>query len=244
MYPILFSIGQVNFYTHGLMIALGALAGGLTIYFLAKRENLLTRFLIDILIYSLFLGIIGARIVYLILYYYQFSNWHETFLIWYGGLVSFGGIATGFLAAGLILRKRGENVLRWFDLGIIGLLVGWSIGKIGCLLSGDIPGVLSFSKIAIWEQIPVSLFESIWALLLAAGLLYLLIWQKKWLLLYRDGFLFFIGIAGYLLGRFVIDFWRKEDIIILNLNLGQITSAISLIVILIFIYLYIFRWRK
>ena len=39
MYPILFHLGSVNFYTHGLMVALGALIGGLIIYLLAKKEG-------------------------------------------------------------------------------------------------------------------------------------------------------------------------------------------------------------
>src|SRR3989344_3914018 len=131
MYPILFHLGSVNFYTHGLMIALGAVLGGAIIFYLAKKEDLSRKYLLDTLIYSLFVGIIVARIAYLIFYYYQFSSWKDMFLIWYGGLVSFGGFVGGFLAAALILKKRHENVLRWFDLGIVGVLAGWAIGKVG-----------------------------------------------------------------------------------------------------------------
>lgn len=244
MYPILFHLGSVNFYTHGLMIALGAILGGGLIFYLAKKEGLSRGHLLDTLIYSLFVGIIAARITYLIFYYYQFSNWKDMFLIWYGGLVSFGGILGGFLAAALILRKRGENILKWFDLGIIGVLVGWAIGKVGCLLSLDTPGIASPAKVAIWGQIPVALFESIWALILAGVLLYLFIFQKNWLSKYRDGLLFFIGLAGYSLGRFIIDFWRVEDIIFLNLKASQIASAVLFLVAAIVIYFYVFRFPQ
>lgn len=226
MYPILFSIGRVNFYTHGLMIALGAILGGALIFYLAKRENLSRRFLFDTLVYSLFVGIVGARLVYIIAYYYQFSNWKEMFLIWYGGLVSFGGILFGFLTAGLILKKRHEPVLKWFDLGIIGMFIGWAIGRVGCFLSGDVPGVTSASKIAIWGQIPVSLFEAGWSLILAGILLYLLLWRKEFLSKFKSGFLFMVGIAGQGLGRFVIDFWRNEAVLGWGLKPGQIVSLV------------------
>lgn len=241
MYPILFSIGSVNFYTHGVAIALGAFLGGLVIFYLAKKEGLSRKNLFDLLVYSLFLGIIGARIVYLIFYYYQFPNWKEMLLIWYGGLVSFGGIIGGFLAAGLILRKRGENILKWFDIGIIGLYVGWIFGKIGCLLSGDTLGIISQSKIAIWGQIPVALFEPIWAGLLIIGL-YLLLVQKRWQL--KNGFIFLVGLAGYALGRFVIDFWRVGRIIILHLKSSQLASLGIILICLIIIYIYYVRSPK
>lgn len=241
MYPILFSIGSVNFYTHGVAIALGAFLGGLVIFYLAKKFGLLRKNLFDLLVYSLFLGIIGARLAYLIFYYYQFPNWKEMLLIWYGGLVSFGGIIGGFLAAGLILKKRQENILKWFDIGIIGFFVGWIFGKIGCLLSGDTPGIMSQSKIAIWGQVPVALFESIWAGLLVIGL-YLLLTQKKWQL--KDGFIFLVGLVGYALGRFVIDFGRAGSIIFLHLKYSQIASLAIMLICLIVIYIYYLRSLK
>ena len=89
MYPILFNIGPVNFYSHGLLIALGALVGGGLIFYLAKRENLNRRHLIDLLLYSLVAGVLGARILYLILYYYQFANLKEMWFLEY--FTSFSG---------------------------------------------------------------------------------------------------------------------------------------------------------
>lgn len=244
MYPILFHLGKVNFYTHGLMIALGAIVGGVIIFYLAKKEGLSRKFLFDTLIYSLFVGIIFARITYIIFYYYQFVNWKEMFLIWYGGLVSFGGILGGFLAAGLILKKRGEIVLKWFDLGIIGFLAGWAIGKVGCLFSLDTPGIASGAKIAIWGQIPVALFESIWAAMLAILLFYLIVRQRSWVSQFRDGFLFLIGLGGYSLGRFGIDFWRTDSILWLSLKSGQIASLVILLITIALTYFYVLVWRK
>lgn len=239
MYPILFSIGPVNFYTHGLLIAIGCLIGGYVIFYCAKREKLPTKFLFDLLVFSLILGIIGARLAYVIAYYYQFENWHEMFFVWYGGLVSFGGIIFGFLAAALILKKRQQNILHWFDLGTIGLLVGWAFGRIGCLLSGDVPGIESTSHLAIWGTLPVALFEAIWSIIVAGILFYLYTTKRNFIQKFSDGFIFFLGLALYAIGRFVIDFFRQENVFYI-LKGGQIVSLIlfiSAILILIFKYL-------
>src|SRR3990167_8507296 len=172
MAPILFSIGKINFYTHGLLIALGAVVGGGISFSLAKKKRLKRKFLLDALIYSIFAGIVGARLTYIILYYGQFTNWQEVFFIQDGGLVSFGGIFFGFLTGYFLLKKRRENILAWFDLGIISLFYGWTIGRIGCFLAGDIPGIESSSVIALNRQIPVALLEAAWVFILGSLLLY------------------------------------------------------------------------
>ncbi len=79
MYPVLFSIGRVNIYTHGLMIVIGAILGGLLIYYLAKRQEIAASLTFDLIIYSLIGGLLGARILYVLLYYDQFLNFKEIF---------------------------------------------------------------------------------------------------------------------------------------------------------------------
>ncbi len=237
MYPIIFSIGELNIYSHGLLIAIGAVLGGLIIFYLAKKRNLSRSFLFDVLVYSLFAGIIGGRILYVIFYYYQFPNWHDMFLIWKGGLVSLGGVLLGFFVAFLILKRHNQNILRWFDIGIIGLLFGWSMGRIGCFLTGDVPGIISTGKIVIWGRIPISLYESILCLILGIILFYLYFYRKNIIEKFSDGFIFFIGLAGYSLGRFVIDFWRQERMIGF-VKIGQIGTLVIFLAVIVILYFY------
>lgn len=242
MFPILFSLGRVHFYTQGIFIALGALLGGGTIFYLTKKEKLSTTFLIDILIYSLLAGLIGARLAYVVIYYYHFGNWQEMFLPQFGGLVSFGGIFFGFLVAGLVLRRRRQNVSKWFDLGIIGFLVGWAIGKIGGLLSGDTPGISYVGKIAIGGQLPVALFEAIWCVLVASLLFLLIIKGRKMLARLPDGSLFFSGLFGYFLGGFILDFWRQDTVsgmIFWHLKAGQWANIVVLLGILFYFFVHL-----
>lgn len=236
MYPILFTVGKVNVYTHGLMIVLGALIGGYLLYYLAKIRQLDTQFLFDLIIYSMLGGIIGARLLYVIIYYYQFASPLEMLYIWYGGLISYGGIAGGLLVAWLILKRKNQNIWQWFDIGIIGLLVGWAVGRIGCLLNGDSVGMIINSKIAIWGHLPTPIFESIWCLIVAGISYYLLKNKDKYVL--PNGFIFWTSVGLYGLGRAVIDYFRDENSLLWILKSGQIGGlailfiAIAMILIL------------
>ncbi len=242
MYPIIFSIGRVNVYTHGLLMVLGVTLGGLAIYFLARKEKYDTSFLFDLLIYAFLGGLIGARMFYVIIYFHQFGTIKEALFIWYGGLVSFGGILGGLLTAYFILKTKRENIYQWFDIGAIGLMLGWAIGRIGCLLNGDSFGIINASKIAIWGRIPTQLFESAWTLLVAVGLYFIFRRKKQYNL--PAGVIFFLGLAGYALGRFAIDFYRDETIFFLNLKAGQIGSIILIIFSAFMVYRIIVKRKE
>ena len=160
------------------------------------------------------------------------------FFLWYGGLVSFGGLIFGFLTAGLILKRKQQNILHWFDLGVIGLLIGWAFGRIGCFLSGDVFGIESTSRLSIWGTLPVALFEAIWSLMVAGILFYLYTVKRNFINQFPNGFIFYLGLALYTLGRFLIDFFRQEDVFYI-LKGGQIASLVifvSAVLILIFKY--------
>jgi phosphatidylglycerol:prolipoprotein diacylglycerol transferase len=228
LYPILFSIGSVHIYTHGLLLVFGAIVGGLIIYSLTLKEKLSTKSLLDNLVFTLLGGIIGARIAYIIFYYNQFIGWKEFFIISYGGLISYGGIIGGLLVFYLILRYQHQRILEWFDLGIPGLMIGWAIGRIGCLLSGDSLGIKTASKIAIWGRVPTQLFESVFSILIGGFLVWLILsrFGKR----FNEGSIFLAGLGLYSLGRFIIDFWRDESTLFWFIKPGQLVSVIILII--------------
>lgn len=244
MYPILFSIGNLNFYTHGLMVAVGSLIGGGLIYYLARKKNFNTKFLLDLLILSLFVGIIGARITYIIAYYHQFINWTEMLLLWQGGMVSFGGIAFGFIFAFFYLKRKNENPLSWFDIGIISFLFGWGIGRVGCWLTNDTPGLFSVGRLAIFNQIPVALFEASWSIIIGFVLLFLYLKKGRILAMFSSGFYFWLGMFLLMVGRFVIDFWRDDVIVLWVFSFGQIASGLTILAISVYLYLTIRKVRR
>lgn len=242
MYPILVSIGGLNIYTHGLLIALGGLAGGFSIYYLAKRNSFKTNFIFDLIVYSLLGGLVGARILYVIIYYNQLNSFWEVFYIWYGGLISYGGFIGGLLIAALFLSIKKEKILAWFDIGIIGLNIGWFFGRLGCLLAGDSFGLVSGNKVAIWGRIPTQLFESILGLIIAVICYFGLKYKNNHRL--PDGLVFLSGIGFYGIGRFIIDFWRDENIVLWQLKTGQLGSLFTILLAIISIIILLKKARR
>lgn len=238
MYPILFSIGNIHFYTHGFFVALGILAAAFLIDRLAKSERLENKNFFDYLIYIILIGIVGARLTYGIIYFNQFDHWWQILEIWQGGMVSYGGFLFGFLAFCYFFRQEKEQLKEWLDLGAIGLMLGIAIGRIGCFLNGDAAGVTSTAWYAINARIPTQLFESAWALILAIFGYYF--WGRT----RKPGLVFPVLIGLYGLGRLAIDAARQEPIIFWHLKSGQIIDIVIIAIAIIALFVIIKPIKK
>ncbi|MEK9156395.1 MAG: prolipoprotein diacylglyceryl transferase [Patescibacteria group bacterium] len=225
MIPILFSIGDLDFHTHGVFAVLGISLGTAATYYLA-RPKLSCTYLADNMIYALLIGIAGARLTYFLLYSDQFSSWKQLFYLWEGGLVSYGGFAAGGVAFFLLNRFLRQPALAWLDVLAVGWPLGLAIGRFGEFLAGENLGVVSAGPLAIANRVPIHLFEAVWC-----GTIFLLLWFA-----YRQpgrhrqqGVISAASIALYASGRFIIDFWREDSNIVFNLSLGQVTSLTLLV---------------
>jgi phosphatidylglycerol:prolipoprotein diacylglycerol transferase len=241
MHPILFSFWKLTIYSHGVFVALGLIVGGWLIYILAKQEDLSTHKLLDLLLYSVIAGLIGARLNYIIIYHNYFSNFWDYLAIWKGGMVSYGGLIAGFGFAIWYLKRIGENIWKWLDIGLIGLLAGWTFGRIGCFLAGDIFGKTTESFFGIimptfdsLPRHPVALYEA-FASLIIFGIL-LIIHRTR---IFKDGLIFFAGLILYFLTRFILEFMREYESTLAIFSVSQIILIVFLSLSLIgFIYRY------
>jgi len=103
---------------------------------------------IDFSFWALFGGILGARIVYVLVewrYFFIIKPWIIVFkhikipsvlVFWEGGLVVWGGILGGICAFIWFALIKNINVFILGDILILGLPIGQSIGRIGCIYSG------------------------------------------------------------------------------------------------------------
>ncbi len=222
MHPILFKIGTLTFYTHGLLSVLGIVLGGFILYKLAQKEKLDTSLILDNIIYSVLAGIVGARLVYFFMYRYQFSSFSEIFYLWNGGMVSYGGFFLGAVAFVLLLKSQKQNITKWLDISLIAFSIGLFLGRIGNLMAGEYSGRFSNSFLAINGVLPVTLFEGFLLVIIFSLLLF--IYKKAKNL--KDGSLALLFLLLYGFGRFVIDFWRAEEVVFFNLGLGQLVSLL------------------
>lgn len=199
MYPVLLKIGKFKLYSFGTFIAVGAVAAGLFMYLAAKKRKLNSHHLFDATLYTLFFGLIGARLLFYFLYQNQFQSFWQIFYFWQGGLVALGGLVIGFFTFLHFIRREKDPIWQMFDIGALGLLLGWTIGKIGCHLSGCSVGRDAVNIFSLQGSYPIDLYSALWTALAFAILFSA--WLRNKL---SDGVIFFLSLEGFFLGELLI----------------------------------------
>jgi phosphatidylglycerol:prolipoprotein diacylglycerol transferase len=142
MHPILFKLGPFPVYSYG---TLAALAYGIAIFLMVRRApalGLSRHMVTDISIGMLVSGIIGARVLYILLnsgYYLQRP--FEMLLLYKGGLVWYGGFFAGVASGIWMTRKDPDGFWPFADLAAPYLALAQGIGRLGCFLNGCCFGV-------------------------------------------------------------------------------------------------------
>ncbi|AOQ24959.1 Prolipoprotein diacylglyceryl transferase [Moorella thermoacetica] len=138
MRRILFYLGPLPIKTFGVMIALGALAAILVILREARRKGLNEDRVLDFTLWALILGIVGARIGY-ILFANPISYIRNPMLFFHfqdGGLSIHGALIGGMLAGVIFSRLYRLPFWRLADVVAPGLALGIAIGRVGCDVFG------------------------------------------------------------------------------------------------------------
>jgi len=137
MYPILFKFGFLQIYSYGLMVAL---AFWVSVSLLARRGYVLglgRDFFWNLSFWALSGGILGGRLMYILLNLDFFlKDPLEIFKLWHGGLVWYGGFIAGLLSAVFYLKRNNAPILKTLDLAAPFIALAHSIGRIGCFLNG------------------------------------------------------------------------------------------------------------
>ena len=139
--PVLFSIGPINIYWYGLFIVLGVLAAiGVAIY-LAKLHGIKSEIILDLAVWLIVGGVMGARIydVFLELPYFL-TNPLDIFKIWQGGLAIHGAIIGGALALWLFAKKYQRDFWQLASIAITALPLGQAIGRWGNYFNQELFG--------------------------------------------------------------------------------------------------------
>ncbi|MCD7895889.1 MAG: prolipoprotein diacylglyceryl transferase [Planctomycetaceae bacterium] len=130
----------IPIFGYGLFIMVGFLAALFIARVRAKAAGVSKEAVIDLGLISIFTGIIGARLAFLLLDYTpsdgQYGNWREWLAVWEGGLTFQGGLFLALLADWIYLRYRKISVGKMFDIYAPGLAIGVGFGRLGCLLNG------------------------------------------------------------------------------------------------------------
>jgi phosphatidylglycerol---prolipoprotein diacylglyceryl transferase len=138
MYPVLFKIGTFEARTFGLLMVLAVVAGVLLALKRAQRFGISKENILDMAVWAVIAGIIGARLAYILMNWKaEFAGRPEKLLtLRFEGLTSFGALILGGLAVVFFARRKRIPVANLLDTVAAPALIGWAIGRIGCLLNG------------------------------------------------------------------------------------------------------------
>lgn len=217
-------IGPVK--TFGVMFALAFLACGAMAWRRFQELGKSSDWAYEIVFAALIGGLVGARVYYLIQHPDEFGL---SGIFSGSGLVFYGGALGG--AIGVLLWGWWRGFLNGFllDLGGIGLAIGYSIGRIGCQLSGDgdygtptsLPWGMAYPDGTVPTNVevhPTPIYET-----LSMGLVAWLLWQ--WRDRFAPGTVFALYLIFAGLERFLVEFIRRTNPAALGLTQAQYESV-------------------
>src|SRR3954454_6744327 len=130
-------LGPITLQTFGIAFGLGFVAAGLVIARRLRELDLAADWAHEMILAGLVGGLVGARLNYL------FQNWDKVSndllgnLFSGSGLVWLGGVIGGAIGVLLWAWRRNWLGLVLLDVAALGIALGYTIGRIGCQLSGD-----------------------------------------------------------------------------------------------------------
>lgn len=252
---------------YGIIIALGMLLAVGLIMYLAKKAGINEDFCMDVCIYGILFGVIGARVYYVIFAWDIYKdNLLDIFNLREGGLAIYGGVLAGMATCILLCRKKKVSFLRMADCVVPGVLVGQIVGRWGNFFNREVFGqytdnlfamelpinavrsmedvtreMLEHARVAdgvTYIQVhPTFLYESVWNLVL---LIFLLCYFKRKKF---DGELFCYYLFFYGVGRFIIEGVRTDQLKLWNTDI-PVSQALAGVLMLVSLMLYVGLRRR
>jgi phosphatidylglycerol---prolipoprotein diacylglyceryl transferase len=163
MFPVLFTLGSVSFFTYGILTSLGFLTA---VYLCIKRafaKKAPLEFISDHFLSLAFWSIISARLAFAVANWSAYSqNLFSILALWQKGYTIWGGIVGFLLAFSLHAFKQKENLKKWIDILIPTAIIGLIFENLASLLDGsrygsptELPWGVTFESLEVPFTIPV-----------------------------------------------------------------------------------------
>ena len=242
MYPILFEFGPITIYSFGAFMALAALAAAWVVHAELKRRAYNPELASSFVFAAAIGGLVGARLLFIVEEWQNFLAAPMNYILTGAGFTWYGGFLGGTLAVTWIAKK---NKIPWLvaaDIAAPALALAYGIGRLGCHFAGDgdwgkvtsVPWAVAYTKAIIgWVDPntgvpyapgvrvhPTPVYEFLGGLI---GILWAL--RKK---RYAPGTLAWVYLILSGFARFVVEFWRINPPLALNLTEAQWFSLASM----------------
>lgn len=248
-----FSIFGVSVAWYAVIITIGMVCAFLYAWQQSKKIGLTFDDICDFALWTIPIGVIGARLYYVLTSLERFETFADVINIRNGGLAIYGGIIAGAATVFTVSQIKKINFLALADCVAPGVLLAQGIGRWGNFMNGEafggetesfirmgIQNVVSYHTFETTEMVyvhPTFLYESLWNLLgVLLVYLYARLLHKKY-----DGELFIMIFGWYGLGRMFIEGLRTDslysEIFGLEFRTSQVLAAVIFVVCLAF-YIY------
>ena len=263
MYPIIFDFGVISIFgfefhpvinSYGFMLMMAFYS---CYYFLNKDLNRLgydAKLASDIVFAAAVGGILGSKIYYLIENFERVKA-DPTGMIFSGaGLVFLGGLMGGTLGVTYVIKKNKLSWIKFADIVAPLLILGYAVGRVGCLLVGDdyglptnVPWGIAFpnglppSTYSVFQSYypwvnledfspgvlkvhPTQIYESV----IGFGIFYYLYQKRSKVVIVGSLFFTYLIFAGA--ERFFIEFLRVNSKYLFGLSGSQLISLIMILI--------------
>jgi len=242
MKSTLIELGPLKIYWYSIMILIGVIIGCYIVIKESKRFNISKNQISDMLFYTMIFGIIGARLYYVIFNLkYYINNPIDIIKVWEGGLAIHGGIIGGIVYLIYYTKKNKLDILLITDICAPGLLIGQAIGRWGNFFNKEAHGpittieylrnlhlprfIIDGMKINNNYYIPTFFYESLWCII---GLIIIILTRK--LKKIRIGQITGFYLIWYGIGRYIIEGFRTDSLMLNTIKQAQLISIIMIII--------------
>ena len=231
MYPTIVEFGPVGIHSFGLMLATAFITVFFVIESELKRRGFFPEPALTIVMVAAIGGIVGAKIYYVLLDgQITFREFFSTSgIVWYGGFIG------GCLAVIIVIVRSPNPFLPTIDIVGSTVILGYGIGRIGCLLAGDgdygppsdLPWAMAFPNGTVPTDIPVHptpIYE-----MLLSWAFFGILWSQRRKFEGTPGVV--LGASLVLLGveRFIAEFWRITPRVLGWMSAAQLFSIAAFI---------------
>lgn len=237
MNPVAFEVFGLAIRWYGILIASGMVLGMLIAYYTCKFREVNYDSLLDLVLICIPIGIIGARLYYVLFDFSEYrNNLLQAFNIRGGGLAIHGGLIFALVTAWIYTRKKQLSLLSFADVAAPSIIIAQAMGRWGNFFNQEAHGgPVSYDFIkhfpafiqrgmfinGVYYQ-PTFLYESIWNLAVFFVLIAILKKSKK------VGVVFFSYLGLYSIGRFFVEGLRTDSLMFGPLRVAQLVSLLGI----------------
>lgn len=212
MMPILLHTPWFNVYSYGLLGALGYGLATAWILRAARRDGLDADAVFDMLIVMMVVGVLGARVAFLIEMAPVVEKLPPFWAIESGGLTFYGAWICSTVWCFIFLTWKKMPFWRTMDAVGMGWPLGMAFARCGCLFAGccygtptTLPWGLVFPQAGPMPRHPTQLYEVVCFLAVFALMQWYGPRRRAW------GQPFVLSIGTYAVVRWFLEFWREEN---------------------------------